>query len=80
MDQEPIVQPSEARAKHGHIDAKGYEALYAESIANPDEFWAEHGNRIDWIKPYIQTSDVSYDANDLHIKWYADSTLNAAAN
>jgi acetyl-CoA synthetase len=23
---------------------------------------------------------VSYDANDLHIKWYADGTLNAAAN
>ncbi len=80
MDQEPIFQPSQALAKHAHIDAKGYEALYAESIADPDGFWAEHGKRIDWIKPYSQTSDVSYDANDLHIKWYADGTLNAAAN
>jgi len=80
MDQEPIFQPSQALAKHAHIDAKGYEALYAESIADPDGFWAEHGKRIDWIKPYSQISDVSYDASDLHIKWYADGTLNAAAN
>ncbi|MEL0142869.1 MAG: acetate--CoA ligase, partial [Alphaproteobacteria bacterium] len=49
-------------------------------IADPDGFWAEHGKRIDWIKPYSQISDVSYDASDLHIKWYADGTLNAAAN
>jgi len=80
MDQEPIFQPSQALAKHAHIDAKGYEALYAESIADPDGFWAEHGKKIDWIKPYSQISDVSYDASDLHIKWYADGTLNAAAN
>ena len=80
MDQEPIFQPSKALAKHAHIDAKGYEALYAESIADPNGFWAEHGKKIDWIKPYSQISDVSYDASDLHIKWYADGTLNAAAN
>ena len=80
MDQEPIFQPSQALAKHAHIDAKGYEALYAESMADPDGFWAEHGKRIDWIKPYSQISDVSYDASDLHIKWYADGTMNAAAN
>ena len=80
MNQEPIFQPSQALAKHAHIDAKGYEALYAESMAEPDGFWAEHGKRIDWIKPYSQISDVSYDASDLHIKWYADGTLNAAAN
>jgi len=80
MDQEHIFQPSQALAKHAHIDAKGYEALYAKSMADPDGFWAEHGKRIDWIKPYSQISDVSYDASDLHIKWYADGTLNAAAN
>jgi acetyl-CoA synthetase len=80
MDQEPIFQPSTALAKHAHIDAKGYAALYADSIADPDAFWAEHGKRIDWIKPYTQVSDVSYDAADLHIKWFADGSLNAAAN
>ena len=80
MDQQPIFQPSDALAKHAHIDADGYKALYAESIADPDAFWAKHGKRIDWIKPYSQVSDVSYDAEDLHINWFADGSLNAAAN
>ena len=80
MDQEQIFKPSAAIAKQAHVDAKGYEELYAASIADPDGFWAEHGKSIDWIKPYSQTSDVSYDANDLHIKWYTDGTLNAATN
>ena len=80
MDQQPIFQPSDALAKHAHIDADSYQALYAESIADPDAFWAKHGKRIDWIKPYSQISEVSYDAKDLHIKWFADGSLNAAAN
>ena len=80
MDQQPIFQPSDALAKHAHIDADGYQALYGESIADPDAFWAKHGKRIDWIKPYSQISDVSYDAKDLHISWFADGSLNAAAN
>ena len=80
MDQQPIFQPSDALAKNAHIDADGYQALYAESIADPNAFWAKHGNRIDWIKRYSQVSDVSYDAKNLHINWFADGSLNAAAN
>ena len=80
MDQQPIFQPSDALAKNAHIDADGYQALYAESIADPNAFWAKHGNRIDWIRPYSQVSDVSYDAKNLHINWFADGSLNAAAN
>ncbi|UUX51930.1 acetate--CoA ligase [Nisaea acidiphila] len=67
-------------AKTAHLDAAGYEKMYRESIENPEAFWAEHGKRIDWIKPYSKVKDVSYDASDLHIKWFHDGTLNAAAN
>jgi acetyl-CoA synthetase len=80
MEQDMIFEPSADLTKSALIDANGYAALYQDSIANPDQFWAEHGKRIDWIKPYSQISDVSFDAKDLHIKWYADGTLNAAAN
>ena len=80
MEQDMIFEPSADLAKSALIDANGYATLYQDSIANPDQFWAEHGKRIDWIKPYSQISDVSYDAKDLHIKWYADGTLNATAN
>src|SRR5690606_38576041 len=49
-------------------------------IESPDAFWREHAARIDWIEPFSEIKDVSYDAKDLHIRWFADGALNAAAN
>ena len=80
MTQNRLFAPSESTVAAALIDNAGYEAMYADSIADPDAFWAEHGKRIDWITPYSQVSDVSYNAKDLHIRWFADGTLNAAAN
>ena len=80
MTQDRLFAPSKSTVAAALIDNAGYEAMYAASIADPDAFWAEHGKRIDWMTPYSQISDVSYDAKDLHIRWYADGTLNAAAN
>ena len=80
MTQDRLFAPSDDTIANALIDDKGYLDMYAASVDDPDAFWAEHGKRIDWIKPYSQVSDVSYDAADLHIKWYADGTLNAAAN
>ena len=80
MSQDVVFEPSKALARNAHIDNEGYKALYEKSLADPDAFWAEQGQRIDWMRPYSQISDVSYDATDLHIRWYADGTLNAAAN
>ena len=80
MTQDRLCAPGKEIAANALIDDDGYKAMYADSIADPDAFWAAHGKRIDWIKPYSQISDVSYDAGDLHINWFADGTLNAAAN
>ncbi len=62
------------------IDNAGYEAMYKASIEDPEAFWAEHGKRVDWIKPYTKVKDVSYAEADLHIKWFYDGTLNVSAN
>ena len=80
MTQDRLFAPSTATVENALIDDDGYQAMYAASIADPDAFWAEHGKRIDWIRPYSQISDVSYEAGDLHINWFADGTLNAATN
>ena len=80
MTQDRLFAPSESTVASALIDNSGYQAMYDTSIADPDAFWAEHGKRIDWIKPYSQISDVSYDKVDLHISWFGDGTLNAAAN
>ena len=80
MTEDRLFAPGRDVVENALIDDDGYRAMYADSIADPDAFWAEHGRRIDWIKPYSQISDVSYEAADLHINWFADGTLNAAAN
>ncbi|TAM20969.1 MAG: acetate--CoA ligase [Rhodanobacter sp.] len=57
-----------------------YERLYAESVKDPEGFWARVSQRLDWIKPPTKIKNVSFDRNDLHIRWYEDGELNVSAN
>ena len=57
-----------------------YEAMYKRSIEDSEGFWAEQGKRIDWIQPFTQVRDVSFDEHNVNINWYKDGTLNASAN
>ena len=62
------------------VDKAAYDRLYAESVNDPEEFWRRVGKRLDWIKPYSKVKDVSFDASDLHIRWFHDGELNVSAN
>ncbi len=62
------------------IDSESYEAMYKQSIDENEHFWADQGQRIDWIKPFSKVKDVSFDKEDLHIRWYEDGSLNVCAN
>jgi len=66
-------------AKKAWVDEATYNAMYARSVKDPEGFWAEHGKRLDWIKPYTKVKDVSY-SGDVHIRWFHDGTLNASVN
>ena len=72
--------PSSAFAANAHINATKYAEMYATSIADPDAFWHEHSKRIDWIKPFSITKNVSYAHPDVSIKWFEDGVLNVSAN
>lgn len=62
------------------IDRETYESMYQRSIQDPEAFWAEQAKRLDWMKPFSRVKDVSFASNDVHIRWFDDGTLNAAAN
>ena len=72
--------PSAEIIERAHIDDAGYQALYEASINDPDGFWREQGQIIDWMTPYTKISDVNYNKPDVSIKWYYDGTLNASVN
>ena len=57
-----------------------YARLYAESIRDPDAFWAQVAERLDWLcKPTI-IRNVSFAADDFRIRWFEDGELNVSAN
>ncbi|MBV9687046.1 MAG: acetate--CoA ligase [Alphaproteobacteria bacterium] len=73
------VIPISAHPQAGKISEADYFRLYKKSLADPDGFWAEHGKRIDWIKPFSTVRNATFEG-DVHITWYEDGTLNASAN
>ena len=70
----------EAFAAQANLTPEKYRAMYAASIADPVAFWGEQGKRLDWMTPYTQVKDVSWETGDLHVKWYHDGVLNVSAN
>ena len=67
------------RPNTGLSEAQCHE-LYQRSLQDPDAFWAEQAQRIDWFKPFTEVQDCSWARNDLHIRWFADGELNACHN
>ena len=67
-------------ASHALIDNDKYLSMYKQSVEDPEGFWAEHGKRVDWIKPFTKVKNTSYDYHNVSIKWFEDGQLNVAAN
>ncbi len=80
MSEEQVFPVPEAVAKTAWCDNEKYLQMYKRSVADPEGFWAEQAKRIDWIKPFTKTRDVNFQAPDVHIRWFADGTLNVSAN
>ncbi|MET0330568.1 MAG: acetate--CoA ligase [Dyella sp.] len=73
----PVKPEFAAAARIGKDD---YRRLYAASISDPEGFWGKVAQRVDWLKAPTRIKNVSFDAADLHIRWYEDGQLNVAAN
>ena len=67
-------------ADHALIDADRYEAMYRESVEDPDAFWMREAARLDWMRPFSRTKETSFHKDDFGIRWFADGTLNLSAN
>ncbi|MDA5194482.1 acetate--CoA ligase [Govanella unica] len=70
--------PAELAAS-AHVNAARYQELYDRSLSDPEGYWGEVGQRLDWIKPYTEVKSTSF-SGDVKIRWYEDGTLNVSAN
>jgi acetyl-CoA synthetase len=81
MDAESKTYPVPAAfAEAANLSPEQYKDMYARSIADPEEFWAEQGKRLDWMTPYTTAKTVSWEEGDFNIEWYRDGVLNVSAN
>jgi acetyl-CoA synthetase len=62
------------------INEEKYLELYKWSLEDPEAFWKEQGQRLDWFKPYTTAKNTSFDKGHVDIKWYEDGQLNASYN
>jgi len=80
MSEDQIFAVPQAFADKALVNDAHYQEMYQASLDDPDAFWGEHGQRIDWMTPYTKVKNTHYGKDDVSIKWYEDATLNACVN
>ena len=80
MSDQSYFPVPESAAKGAHVDNDGYLEMYKRSVEDPEGFWAEHGKRVEWAKPFSKVKNVSYGPDNVEIKWFEDGELNISHN
>ena len=80
MSHETLIKVSETAARNTLTGKTKAAALRANAGEEPEAFWAGVAKRLDWSKPFTKVKDVSFAAEDLHIRWFYDGELNACVN
>ncbi|MGE0031803.1 MAG: acetate--CoA ligase [Steroidobacteraceae bacterium] len=70
----------EAFAAKANVKSADYQAMYRESVRDPEGFWARIAKRIDWMRFPTRIKDVSFDPADFRVRWYEDGELNVSVN
>ena len=79
MNDIKLFKPNYRDSKKSHIrDMTSYKEIYERSVNDPEGFWAEQAERLDWYKKWDKVAD-----NDLaraQIKWFEGGKLNVSYN
>ncbi|MBT3180036.1 MAG: acetate--CoA ligase [Candidatus Marinimicrobia bacterium] len=74
-----IFPPSDSTSSQAHVSSmESYNKLYQDSIRDPESFWANIAQRLDWIAPW--TSVRKFDFVRGQIEWFSGGKLNASYN
>lgn len=77
LREDRVFSPPEEFARHAHIKSLAqYEALYSQSIEQPEKFWEEVARELPWFQPW--TSVLEWNAP--WAKWFAGAKLNLCYN
>jgi acetyl-CoA synthetase len=74
-----IVPVPAAWAKQAYITAGRYDAMYRESVENPDAFWTKEAKEFVWKQPWKRVKNTSF-AAPVSITWFEGAKLNITEN
>jgi acetyl-CoA synthetase len=68
-------------AAQANINEEQYQAMYRQSLDDPDTFWSQQAEQyLSWSKKWDKVQDWSFDEDDLHINWFPGAKLNVSYN
>jgi acetyl-CoA synthetase len=73
LDESRQFPPSDAFRSQANC---GDEAVYADSAADPEAFWADWAKQLEWYRPW----DRVLDWQPPHARWFVGGQLNASVN
>jgi acetyl-CoA synthetase len=74
--------PSPEVVRRAHLNAMQYEEMYARSVQEPDAFWLEQAQTLEWFKKPTVARHYTWDtaARKIEHTWFADGQLNLSVN
>ncbi|MGD0626488.1 MAG: acetyl-coenzyme A synthetase N-terminal domain-containing protein, partial [Thermodesulfobacteriota bacterium] len=80
MEETRKFSPPKEFSEKAHIKSlEEYKKLHERSIRDPEKFWAEQAQNLDWFKKWDKVLDYSFGDN-LYIKWLQGGKLNVTVN
>lgn len=65
--------------KQAWLTNQDYKKLYQASVENPEKFWAEHAERIEWFKKWQTVKQTTF-RKPVEINWFVGGELNVSYN
>ena len=72
------VYPVPDQFSDAHVTPERYHTLYRQSLDDPDTFWSEQAQLLDWHSPWSAISDT--DVAKGAARWFVDAKLNVSVN
>jgi acetyl-CoA synthetase len=79
LDEDRVFEPSPAVKLGAYIKSmEEYQKLYNRSVEDPEGFWAELAQQLDWFKKWDKVLEWDFDRPE--IRWFQNGKLNVAYN
>ena len=80
MEETRKFPPSREFSEKAHIKSlEEYKKLYERSIKDPEGFWGEQAQNLEWFKKWDKVLDYNFGGN-LYIKWFQGGKINVTVN